>query len=360
MSTAGAARANTLFNIQALRAIAALLVVFAHLPGIEVKHSPDQVLPMIFMLGISGVDLFFVISGFIMVYVTWHRPRGLRSVGAFLFSRFTRIYPIYWLIAGLVFIAWKIRPDLISFDPDATRLWRSFLLIPDNTLPMLKVAWTLIHELYFYSVFALCLLLPRRFLMGVLTLWAAAILLLQNSGFCPLSPTWRLMTNPVNLEFYFGAVIGWIYVQRSGPLPLAWTALILGGLSFTAGLVYQSQFALDPFPTYAQRTVVFGVPSALIVYGLVAVERMGTRSPKRLATVGDWSYALYLSHVLSLSVLGYVWGAIAGPSAWDNLLILPAMVMISIGLSALIWYGFERPALRRFAKMRARLFDARA
>ncbi|WP_371397700.1 acyltransferase family protein [Fretibacter rubidus] len=358
VSIVGTQGAKTLYNIQALRAIAALLVVFAHLPGIELKHSPDQILPSIVMLGISGVDLFFVISGFIMVYVTWNTPHNIRNVGRFLFARFTRIYPVYWLIAVLVYIAWRLRPELISFDPDATNLWRSFLLLPDQTYPMLKVAWTLIHELYFYLIFALCLCLPKRFLMVGLTVWAAAIVLLQNSGFCPLSPTWRLMINPMGLEFYMGAVIGWLYMRRDDVGPLAWPILILGVLAFMLALIYQSNIAVDPFPNYTQRTVLFGIPSALIVYGIVNVERRGAEAPQSLSTIGNWSYALYLSHVLTLSALGYLWAMFAGDRAWDNIFILPIMVVISTMVSSVVWYGFEKPLLRYFGGLRQRLFGA--
>jgi len=352
----GSKGVKTLFNIQALRAIAALLVVCAHLPGIEAKHSPDQILPTIFMLGISGVDLFFVISGFIMVYVTWNTPRTLKDVGRFLFSRFTRIYPIYWVIAIMVFIPWKIRPDLISFNPSETSLLRSFLLLPDNTFPMLKVAWTLIHELYFYLIFAVCLIFPKRFLMIGLSLWAALILLLQNSGFCPLSPTLRLMINPMGLEFYFGAVIGWLYLRKETALPLVWPVLILGILAFITGLSYQSSIAVDPFPNYAQRVIVFGIPSALIVYGLVGIESLGRAASKPLSTLGDWSYSLYLSHVLTLSVLGYIWTIFAGKNIWDNVILLPIFVTISALVSGVLWYGIEKPLLIHFSKMRERLF----
>lgn len=339
-----------------MRAIAALLVVFAHLPGIEDKHSPDQILPLITRLGISGVDLFFVISGFIMIYVTWNTPRNFRQMGKFLFARFTRIYPLYWLIAGMIYVAWRISPDLISFDPEATSLWRSFFLLPDNTYPMLKVAWTLIHELYFYLVFALCLLLPKRLLMVGLSIWAGAILILQNSGFCPLSPTWRLMINPMGLEFYLGAIVGWLYM-RSNALPLPRSILGLGVALFIAALVYQAGFALDPFPTDARRTVIFGIPSALIVYGIVGVEQGGTKASAPLVMTGDWSYSLYLSHILTLSVLGYGWAKFASQSPWDNLPVMTVMVVISTAVAAVFWYSFERPALRFFGKMRARIFD---
>ena len=119
---------HKLSNIQALRGLAALLVVFTHLPSMEIKHGGDSILPAFIRFGISGVDLFFVISGFIMVYVTWESRRNAKNSLKFLFARLSRIYPIYWFIAALVLAAWKIQPDLMSFDPRLTSLWKSKLL----------------------------------------------------------------------------------------------------------------------------------------------------------------------------------------------------------------------------------------
>jgi len=133
---------HKLSNIQSLRGLAALLVVLTHLPVMEIKHSSDQILPAFFRFGISGVDLFFVISGFIMVYVTWNAPRAPKQSLKFLFARVSRIYPIYWLIAGAVFFAWSFKPDITTYNPVQTNIVKSFLLWPDQTLPMLKVAWT--------------------------------------------------------------------------------------------------------------------------------------------------------------------------------------------------------------------------
>lgn len=345
---------GTLFNIQALRAIAALLVVFAHLPGIEAKHSPDQILPGIFQLGIAGVDMFFVISGFIMVYVTTHLQPGIQTAARFLFSRISRIYPIYWVIAGLVFAAWKISPGLISFDPAQTSILKSFLLWPQESFPMLKVAWTLIHELYFYAVFALCLFLPAKFRAAALTLWAGAILAAALSGVCPVSPEMRLVLNPMGLEFYLGALIGWIYAR--GVDDYGRLALGVGVLCLMAALSYQSSFAFDPFPSDGRRVIIFGLPSVLIVYGLTAMERKGRQSSKRLAAIGDWSYSLYLSHVLTLSLLGYAWHSFASGSLLDNLPVLLAMTMLSVAAGGFLWHGVERPLLRIFAKLRDRIF----
>jgi peptidoglycan/LPS O-acetylase OafA/YrhL len=345
-----------LLNIQALRAAAALLVVFVHLRDLEAKYSPDQILPKIFSLGIVGVDLFFVISGFIMIYVCWGLERGRRTAAAFLFARLARIYPVYWLIAGAVFFAWKLSPDLISFNPEQGSVGRSFLLIPDYNAPMLKVAWTLIHELYFYLVFSLCLFFPRRFWIGLLTFWAALIWGANQSGLCPITPGWRLVTNPINLEFYFGALIGWAYLHSGGANRFGKSALALGLGLMMVVMIYQSYFAADIYPGFGARTLLIGLPAALIVHGLVQLESRGLRASKALARSGDWSYALYLAHVPILSALFLLWGRAAyGSSPLDNLIVMPLFVGIAIGLSAAIWLGFERPILRASRRIRRRI-----
>ena len=151
-----------LVNIQALRGLAALMVVITHLPTMETKHAGDALLSQSVMLGISGVDLFFVISGFIMVYVTWQSQNSLRNAGEFLFARATRIYPIYWIVALALLAVGLVKPGLFSFDPEQTSIVKSLALWPQDGFPMLKVAWTLIHEMYFYLVFALIILFSHN------------------------------------------------------------------------------------------------------------------------------------------------------------------------------------------------------
>ena len=347
---------HKLSNIQALRGLAALLVVFTHLPSMEIKHGGDSILPAFIRFGISGVDLFFVISGFIMVYVTWESRRNAKNSLKFLFARLSRIYPIYWFIAALVLAAWKIQPDLMSFDPRLTSLWKSFLLWPDITFPMLKVAWTLIHELYFYLVFAVILLLPRRFLLPALIVWMLFVLAGNLDGWSGKSPEAAIVFHPLTAEFFLGAMAGVIFKRFRAAI--ARPTLIVGILMWLAGLYYLAT-TLGPaeYPTDWERVLYFGMPGVFIVYGVAAIEQRGKyQFPRWCSVFGDWSYSLYLSHILTLSVLGYAWRPVARASKWDNVLMLPVLVLGSVAVSALLWYVFEQPVLRRFKRLRERLF----
>src|ERR1700757_1478274 len=134
-------------TIQTARAIAANLVIFSHLFLVQARYTAGTVLPAFTLYGIAGVDLFFVISGFIMVAVAG-RDRGPIE---FLWRRVTRIYPTYWLVSLAVLATALLAPTLVNSSiTTPISLWRSFLLIPDRTFPLLAVGWTLVYEMYFY------------------------------------------------------------------------------------------------------------------------------------------------------------------------------------------------------------------
>jgi exopolysaccharide production protein ExoZ len=135
-----------LLTIQAARGFAANLVVLSHLSIVEAKYTTGDVLPAFAFYGIAGVDLFFVLSGFIMVAVAGHYTGPID----FLWRRFTRIYPTYWLVSLPVLALAIVAPAFVnSLIQTPIALWRSFLLIPDRTPPLLAVGWTLVHEIVF-------------------------------------------------------------------------------------------------------------------------------------------------------------------------------------------------------------------
>lgn len=361
-----------LHNIQALRAVAAMIVVATHLVTMEIKHGGDHFLPPLARLGISGVDVFFVISGFIMVYVTWNSGHKIRDALSFLFGRLTRIYPLYWLLATAVFIMWSLKPGLISFEPEKTSLIKSFLLWPQDTFPMLKVAWTLIHELYFYLFFAVLLLVPAQWRMAAIGVWAGLVLLGNQMRWNTLNPEFGIIFHPLTFEFFLGAFTAWIFCRFGGRAGLTFTLIgVTAFIATTAWIAVQHaptsplsnpaeviEFFKDPkaYPSNWVRVWLWGVPAALTVYGLASLDSAQRTLFKPLTIAGDWSYSLYLSHVLVLSVIGYVWRRFAGEGLWDNVFMLGVMIAGCMIASACLWYLFEKPCLKLFKRLRLRLF----
>ena len=136
------AQSKKIAAVQALRGVAALAVVAIHATAIERKYSGgDLLLPEWLRFGASGADLFFVISGFVMVTVTGGCFGRINEVLRFLWGRVTRIYPTYWFYFFITLAALLWQPSWVNNSlPQQVSLWASFLLLPTNTLPLMMVA----------------------------------------------------------------------------------------------------------------------------------------------------------------------------------------------------------------------------
>ena len=285
---------GTILSIQILRFIAALSVVSYHshvallrqLPG----HQPDQI-DHAFGVGASGVHIFFVISGFVMVYTTW---RSRLTSGDFLVRRLVRIYPIYWVMALTYFIC-----HLLVGTPYHVSGWNivgAALLLPHASSMIIGPGWTLSFEMYFYISFALALLAGFRrgilFLSGFYPASIAVGLILA-----PHAALGQLATNSLLLEFIAGAWLAFAFTRGLSVGPRT------GGLFVIIGAtLLLSGFWLD----YERlpSVISWGVPSLLIVTGALAFEhQLRSTFGRRVAKMGDSSYLLYLSHVLVLDLL---------------------------------------------------------
>ena len=333
-----------LLTLQVTRGVAANLVVISHLFVIEAKFTGANILPTFSSYGIAGVDLFFILSGFIMVVVAG------KDVGAiqFLWRRAARIYPPYWLVSIIVFAASMAEPVWVNSSVTAPiSLWRSFLLVPDSAPPLLAVGWTLIHEVYFYFVFAVLLALRIAIPVGLLG-WGLVLLIATILGgdHVTSSPFGRVWTSPLTAEFIMGAAIGVLFNHKS-MRGAAWAGAI-GLATLVASIVFVAPALPLANSTHldAWRVVLFGVPAALIVYWLAALEQNAVRMPARLlVALGDWSYAIYLTHVLVLSAFARIIYALAPSGVISSLALIAVGVPAANLAGAVMFHFFERPTL---------------
>ena len=278
-------------SIQILRGLAALLVVLYHIRAMEALAIGRNGLSEVPLLngfvtnGFAGVDLFFVISGFIMVYVTQGIRAGIRSSLDFLFARVTRIYPLWWVFAGLLSVMFVIYSATGYEDvwdrarqgePLVPYLVKSFFLVPQAAPPVLGVGWTLVHEMYFYAAFTLMLLVPRRFWLWILLAWGAMIAGGSAFGLSrPFAGDYSaLLFYPMTMEFIMGAVVG--LAISSG---IAWRSgivTLVGALWLMASLTFQG--VEDANLLMWGRVVWFGLPCTLLVYGFATLELSGRQA----------------------------------------------------------------------------------
>ena len=310
--------------VQYLRAAAAILVVFSH-TGV---YTEQFYWPTPRAFGAAGVDLFFVISGFIMMVVTAQRPT---TPGEFLARRLIRVAPLYWLFTLAILAVCLVWPaamlhNLVTFDHVA----RSLLFIPhfnpleSNYTPFFKLGWTLNYEIYFYIVFAALLVLPsirlRLVTLAFLFSTAAAFYL----AFLPADPFPHIYCNPIILEFVIGAAVGYLFLQKKmAKIAPRYAAMLIGGGSFVIVVMFDA----DDF-----TRVQTGIASAALLLGLLAKEAHGRlpRSPM-LMLLGDASYSIYLAHPLVLTLARVAARALHVPV--DQPLIGMAAVVSTLSLS---------------------------
>jgi exopolysaccharide production protein ExoZ len=282
-------------GVQYLRGLAALLVAYYHLFGYDIAE-PLSALEG----GAFGVDIFFVVSGFVM-WVTTDRDDA--SPSAFLRRRIVRVVPLYWLFTALLVLVALAAPGLAPrIDLSWDQLVKSLLFIPhsapaapgDFNHPILSQGWTLNYEIFFYGLFAASLLLRAPWRR--LAVMAATFLALVAAGrwLSPAHPVLAVYTDPILLEFLLGMAIGGARRELGRLGAGAGLVLVAGG----ACLVVDHGFF---HPSSLNRLLAFGPGSALLVAGTVALEPWTARRGMRLlASLGDASYALYLSHSFTI------------------------------------------------------------
>lgn len=342
-------------NIQALRGIAALGVMAAHLLQIERKYSHDSILHEGLMFGMAGVDLFFLISGFIMVYITQTTQNKGRDISQFLFARGARVYPLYWVVTFTLIVLYLIRPDMVFIQSAGEpNLMKSIFLWPEKAPPILELGWTLIHEMGFYIIFALLLWLPQRLRLYGIFIWTVFVIIGLGLDLNEINDVLGILINPLTFEFLTGAIIAYLYLHLER-LP-AWPFVLMGGLALSVSVNLWKSPIIDLFGNEWTRVIYFTPALSLIVLGLLYLERANKIMPRWIVTLGDWSYALYLTHVLSLSLIGYIWRPLGQSGYWDNIYVIVLMIFITIIVAGLTYKFIEKPLIDYSLHLRKRWF----
>jgi len=332
-----AAKQPIIPQIQYLRGFAVILVVIAHLHQSNARFFDTPLLGDFAYFGFGGVDVFFVISGYII-----HRLYGgLQGLNLpFILQRANRIFPLYWAFTAAALIGYFTIGDALTRDAGALDLVGSLSLIPTGQPPILMVGWTLTHELYFYAAYAIWLALPRR-----AQPWAAAgwgLLTVMSATLFPVvaSPWLALVLSPFNLLFLGGGLLAHFDARLQS---LRWVTLVLTGAGAVHAMIALSASGLSGLEDPVSRVALMA-PFALGCVAAVLAWKPSLPAP--VAQIGDWSYAIYLSHILLIGLLARLIPSAMGGSLWSGL------IFFVTGLVGCIILGFvsnkwlERPLLQ--------------
>jgi exopolysaccharide production protein ExoZ len=346
-------RATKIESVQALRAFAALSIAILHVLHDAIPLDPSGRAER-WHNGVpwaSGVDLFFVISGFVMVYASADLFGRRGSSVTFMARRLIRIVPLYWATTTLFLVVAVATPASVSqagFGIADVVMSYAFLPAsrPDGTIqPIFSLGWTLNYEMFFYVVFAACIVLPRRRAVAAVTLLLSAGVAV-HSLVPPQATAFVFWTDGILLEFLLGMAVA-VMAAREVSL----TTPFRIGLVATAVILLISAHAAG----VPSSPLITGVPMSLVVAAAVLGRPIGV--PSVLLLLGDASYALYLVHPFAMRPVELVWQRLhlTGTTA-AAIYAITALLLAIIG-AICVHLGFERPV---GAWLRSRLPNRRA
>jgi len=338
-----------LLSIQYLRAIAALMVVFHH-----VLNQYDGFLRILPTQSFAaGVDIFFVISGFVMVFVT---ATSKRSACQFISMRIVRIVPVYWFYTLMAAALLLVAPRLFNANELSLRhLLLSMCFIPHrfgaagSLTPLVKQAWTLNYEMFFYLLFAAAIAVSRRWrvLLSIYLLAASAItgFLSDPIGLNPWlqnHPSFAFFTHSIILEFAMGMTIAVAFLQGKLRFLNRKTAtfLVIAGCS--------AIFA-NGASGAELRVLCYGIPATSIVVGALVLEVRGTFGRQSgLLLLGNASYSIYLVHVFVIAVLRWAWNLrhFRADGVLNLFLFATLSLVLAASLGILSYLAIEKPSLK--------------
>jgi len=339
---------SSLHNIQALRAIAAVMVMLLHAAGRANSLDYNSWAQPFLYFGFAGVDIFFVISGLVMT-LSMYNHLGDRSYALrFLQRRATRIYSNYWVILLLkfmcIYLGWNaLRGDVEIFNSVT-------LLTRNQTSLAITVAWTLVFELFFYLIFTFTIFFPKKLFIYILSVWAAIILIsnltfIEHSNQMPFVHYFYL--SPLHLEFIAGCFIGLLVIRKFAVFP---RMIFLLGTTLMIVVAYTTRAEpLVEIKDFFMRAVCYGGSAALILYGATSMElNKSFLFPEWINRFGDASYTIYLVHGIFLQAAAVL---IYRPflSGTENFLLqqgfLVFIVMLVLAYSLVHYRFIEKPLL---------------
>lgn len=295
-------------------------------------------------VGAAGVDVFFVISGFIIWTVAQHGGEAAPHV--FLWRRFTRVAPAYWLATTVVIaiaLVWPLFLPQVSLSPRHVILSYLFVQHTDPNglaFPVLPLGWSLNYEAVFYLMVTTVLFAPRRVRFPLVL--AAPFALLAYGFHDP--PVYGLGANPMMLQFAAGACLAEAHAAGKRIEPGA--GAMLAALGVAAFVI----MGLTGFRNLLWRPFLWGAPAVMIVAGALGLENARRiRPPRALVALGDASYAVYLVHMVAVAAVAHTLGV--QPIAFFVFIAVAAAV--AAGLAFHRWV--ERPLIATFRALPGRL-----
>ncbi|NLP51821.1 acyltransferase [Bacillus sp. RO1] len=339
-------KTQQLHLIQLLRAVAILFVMLGHLNGLLFKRYAQDWFGMGEWGRTGGVDMFFVISGFMIAYLYKHKIGESGHAGTFLLKRITRIIPYYWLTTFGVLSILLIFP-YFGEQFSLSYVIQSLFLLSDD--PILTVAWSLKHIFFFYLMFTLLLFKPA---IGRLTIatYLTTIITCYFIDFYPENILVATMLNVSNLTIWLGAIVAFsLTSSRVNINHLIGGALTIIGIAAFLLIWTNNTYQFLNIEEGTIRPLLYGISSCFLVAGLGSIDlNQKTKVNKLLDYIGKASFSIFLTHslFLMLFIILFIENAkIQEVIGWD--LTMVAILLLATTGGLLAYQFVEKPLNKR-------------
>lgn len=344
------AKYKTFYSVQALRAIAAIIVCIQH-SSLMIREKLGHEIFVLYS-GASGVDLFFCISGFVMILMLPKYEGMTESWKVFIKNRILRIVPIYWFLTTLKLILLLLLPHLaMNSQLSVWNTFGSYFFFPawhgdEFALPIIQVGWTLNFEMFFYVLFAFTLALKKRPLI-----WLSAIMItLGLIGFFRTTD-WGALSGflrPLLFEFVAGMWIAQIFLAGYKFSNLMATM----GIIFSIVILLLSNFLPPETAEGNWRIIWWGIPSAFILFSALSLEDTIRDKIKGVwAFLGNASYSIYLIQGFVMAFCAVLFRKIEVIPPFMELIICVSVIVVA---GSILHIAFEKPItslLKKYIKL---------
>lgn len=338
---------RSIVGIQCLRAVAALSVLLHHTLEELFQYLPNNaVSEALTRAGAVGVDIFFVISGFIMYESTQRldETHPLSSASDFLKRRAIRIIPLYW---SLLLLTLALHSTGLLYKSKTITLAdsiKSFFFI-QNPHMLIGLGWTLNYEFYFYTIIAAGIALGlHRHRLGFTAIFLGVMIAIANQSLIPGG--FSYLGNPIVMEFLFGMCIARFLKSSDGIPAPAFFPIAAAASALIAFFAFRENGNSTNGISYLPRFLVWGLPSALIVLAACSVKR----APQLISKLGDASYSLYLCHAFVMTALGTVIKARPPATPIQTALYAFSAITFAIAISWICHENFEKPISQHLSR----------
>jgi exopolysaccharide production protein ExoZ len=320
-----------------------MMVVWIHalyvIPGVEERLGEQ------YFSGAAVIDIFFLISGFVMVVTTTRKDM---TPVEFFRLRIVRVVPLYWL-ATIAMIAIAMIESVVSGHSftdmrySLSEIAKSLLFVPyeaipgvpGNVWPIVQQGWTLNYEMFFYALFALSLAVPRRVRPPGLVMTLGSLVVIGRLYGPFASPLMAVYTNAVLLELVAGMILAYAWLHNGSR---AWSPLSLILIAIALGF-----YAMG-----SRHLGLVNMAGAFILFAGCLHPKICAIQNRPLMELGNASYSIYLIHQFALEALAWAWLRVFPLATWASSAFFMTLALILCAVSGLICYRFiERPLTSR-------------